>query len=302
MIFDLSKAATKDGRPYIKMILSDSGGVLINAIMFDCNKLDFNPKKGDMVTVSAMLQQYNNQSQLKVNDMILVASGGTEAFLPKSKNNPKEMAEELRRLLQKHITSDYFQTLLQIFYDDTDTWEKFQIIPAAKSVHHAYVHGLMEHTLAMVRLAAHIVPLYPHVNKELLLIGALFHDLGKVRELDISAGIEYSDDGRLLGHIMLGYLMVNRYLDKAGNFPEPIRQQLLHLLASHHGALEFGSPLVPKTAEALLLNFIDDMDAKLNAVSSVFEKEDIHPGGWSCYNKSLERQLYYPPKDTKQGG
>jgi len=299
MVFDLIKANTKDGRPYLKMVLADDSGTLFNSIMFDSNKLNFEPQKGNMVSVSAVLQQHNNQSQLKINEMYLIASGGMEAFLPKSKYNPKEMAEELRSLLQKHITSSYFQTLLQIFYDDEKSWEMFQLVPAAKSMHHAYLHGLLEHTLATVRLAIQIAPLYPYVNKELLIIGALFHDLGKVREQGIAAGFEYSDDGRLHGHIMIGYLMVNDYMNRAEIFPETTMQQLLHMLASHHGTLEFGSPVVPKTAEAMLLNFVDDMDAKLNAVNTTLEKENIHPGEWSNYNRLLERQLYYPPKETK---
>ncbi len=300
MIFDIVKANTKDGRPYLRMVLADDGGVLINSIMFDCNKLDFEPKKGDMVSISATLQQYNNQSQLKINDMTFISSGGAEAFLPKSKNNPKEMAEELQRLLQKHITNQWFQKLLQMLYEDEPVWESFQIMPAAKSMHHAYVHGLLEHTLAVVRLAVQITPLYPHVNKELLIIGALFHDLGKVKELDMSAGFEYSDTGRLQGHLLLGYIMLNNYMGGIEGFPESTRQQLLHMIASHHGELEFGSPQLPKTSEALLLHFIDDMDAKLNAISGILSKEEIQPGGWSGYDRLLERQLYFPPKEGKQ--
>ena len=300
MIFSLAKANTKDGRPFLKMVLADDDRKLFNSIMYDSNRLSFEPKKGDVVSVSGTFQQFNNQPQLKVNEMFFVSVNGSEMFLPKSKNDPKEMADELRRTLQENISSTYFQNLLRVFYDDVESWELFQRVPAGKNVHHAYVYGLLEHTLAAVRLAVHISSLYMEVNKELLIIGALFHDIGKVRELDVAAGFEYSNAGRLHGHIVIGYLMLNDYIKRVEDFPETVRQQLLHMVLSHHGQLEFGSPQLPKTAEALLLSFIDDLDAKLNTFSSVLGKEEVLQGGWSSYNRLLERHIYRPPEEKEQ--
>ncbi|MDR2883500.1 MAG: HD domain-containing protein [Deferribacteraceae bacterium] len=296
LIFELSKLTTKDSRPYLRLVLSDDSGTLINGIMFDSNKLTFDPKKGDLVAVSATYQQYNNQSQLKVNEMYFVSAMGAEAFLPKSKQDPKEMAESLKQTTQKHVTDEWLSKLIETFYNDTATWERFTYMPAAKSMHHAYIHGLLEHTLGAVRIAAQVCPLYPKVNKDLVIAGALFHDIGKVKELDTSAGFEYSDEGKLLGHITQGYTMLVDYISTIEGFPVALRQHLLHMILSHHGSLEFGSPQVPKSSEAILLNFVDDMDAKLNAVSSILGREDIPEGGWSSYDKLLERQLYMPPK------
>lgn len=294
MVFDITKAVTRDGRPFLKMVLADKSGKLINSIMFDSNKLDFEPQKGDTVSVGAMLQQYNNQNQLKVNDMSFISSGGAEAFLPKSQNDPKQMQDELKHVLEKHITDVNFKSLVKAFYMDKDTFNCFVNAPAARTVHHAYIHGLLEHTLGVVKAAVNLSALYPGLNKELLIVGGLFHDIGKVRELDSSAGFEYTDAGRLFGHIMIGYSMVENYIDTVEGFPESLKKQLLHIIASHHGTLEFGSPTLPKTAEAVAVNHLDDLDAKLNNFESILAKDEVKAGGWSNYDRLLERQVYRP--------
>lgn len=293
LIFDLTKATTRDGRPYLRMVLSDEGK-LINAIMFDISKLNFEPSKGDIALISAVLQHYNNLPQLKVSEMEFVSAGGNEAFLPKSKNKPEVMEEELKRLITKHVTNKWLINIIEQLYMDNSTWVSFLKAPAAKSMHHAYIHGLLEHTLGVVKNASELAKLYPYIDKSLVVTGALFHDIGKIYEIETSAGFDYSTEGRLLGHLMLGYSLVSSYMNKVDGFPELLKQHLLHLIASHHGTLEFGSPQVPKTAEALLLNFADDIDAKLNAFDQVLEKESVEPGGWSNYDRLLERQIYLP--------
>jgi 3'-5' exoribonuclease len=275
------------------MVLSDEEK-LINGIMFDTSKVAFEPAKGDIVEIQALLQSYNNHPQLKIMEMEFISAEGSMAFLPKSKNDPAQMADELKRLLQKNVTDEWFAGAVEKFFDDSESFEKFCIVPAAKSVHHAYIHGLLEHTLGVVRLGIETVKLYPYLNKSLVLAGALFHDIGKALELDISAGFEYTCEGRLLGHLMQGYTLVEGYINSIDGFPVSLRQQLLHLIISHHGSLEFGSPQVPKTSEALLLHFIDDMDAKLNAFRIVLDKDGVEPGGWSSYDRLLERQVHLP--------
>jgi 3'-5' exoribonuclease len=292
LIFDIIKSVAKDGRPFFKMILSDEGK-LINGIMFETSRLTFDPSKGDIVEISAILQSYNNKPQLKVNEMEFVSSEGSAAFLPKSKHDPAQMEEDLKKLLQKYVTDEWLSGVIEKFYDDKESYNNFILMPAAKTMHHAYLHGLLEHTLGVVKLAIKVSDLYPHVNKSLVIAGALFHDVGKTQELDISAGFEYTGEGRLLGHLMQGYTMVRGYIEEIEGFPLPLKQHFLHLIASHHGAMEFGSPQVPKTAEALLLNFIDDMDAKLNAFQLILEREGVEPGGWSGYDRLLERQIFW---------
>jgi 3'-5' exoribonuclease len=292
MIFEFTKATSRDGNPYLRMILSDSG-TLMNAIMFD-PRLSFEPRKGDMVDVTAVLQHFNDKPQLKISEMSFVASASPDSFLPKSKSDPQAMSLELRRILENNVKDLHLAALYHCFFEDKDLWEAFQVMPAAKSVHHAYIYGLLEHTLGVVRLAAKIAPLYPDLNGELVILGALFHDVGKVYELTAEAGFDYTLSGNLLGHLVIGGDILNGYIRKIDGFPEELKTHILHLMASHHGELAFGSPQVPKTREALLLHAIDDLDGKLGAVSAIISRDGVAPGSWSNYDRILERQIYLP--------
>ena len=292
MIFSLVTAATKDNRPYLRMVLSDDTGSTINAIMFDSNKLSFNPEKGNIIEVTGALQNYNGVAQLKINTMEK-ADGNADVFLPKSQNDPSDMVQELKTVVLKHVKSAYFRQLFIIFTEDTEIFNAFTMKPAAKSVHHAYIHGLLEHTLSMVKLSAIIADFYEKdVNKELLVMGALFHDVGKVLELGNDNSFDYTDEGKLLGHLLLGIELINSYAAQIDGFPKNARLLLTHLIASHHGQLEFGSPKRPKTKEAMLLHYIDNIDAKLATFDALFNKEETKHGSWSSYDRSLERQLY----------
>lgn len=293
MIFNLVNAVTKDNRPYLRMVLSDEEGSSINAIMFDSNKLDFTPEKGSIVEVAGMLQQYNGTAQLKISSMEQSEAADKDAFLPKSAHDPAVMRDELKSVLKKHVKSSYFKKLYETFTEDEAVFDLFTVKPAAKSVHHAYIHGLLEHTLSMVKLSAIVADYYgKDVNKELLMMGALFHDIGKVMEIDSESAFEYTDEGKLLGHLLLGIELVNGYIAGIEDFPRNARFLLTHLIASHHGLLEFGSPKLPQTKEAILLHLVDNMDAKLAACDSIFEKEDVKTGGWSSYDRLMERQLF----------
>lgn len=301
MIFNLVVASTKDNRPYLKMVLTDSDGAAINSIMFDSNKLKFTPEKGFVVDVTGVLQHYNGVAQLKVSDMDHIEGASTDEFLPKSTKDAGIMADELKRLLDKQIKSWYFKELAKLFVEDIDNFEAFQKKPAAKNVHHAYIHGLLEHTVSMMKLCAIVADYYgSDINKELLLMGALFHDAGKIREIDSENAFDYTDEGKLLGHLLLGMELANGYISKIDGFPNEARLLLIHMIASHHGLLEFGSPKRPKTKEALILHFIDNLDAKLASLDSIFEKEDVQPGSWSTYDRLLERQLYRHSLTSKE--
>ncbi|MBQ3033950.1 MAG: HD domain-containing protein [Deferribacterales bacterium] len=293
MIFSIVNALTKDNHTYYRMVFSDTEGATVNAIMFDVKKLKFTPEKGIIVDVTGVLQTYNGASQLKVFDMEKVDGANTDEFLPKSDKDAKEMGDELKKILDKHIKSSYFKELANKFLNDENVFGNFLRKPAAKSVHHAYIHGLLEHTLSMMKLSILIADYYgKDINKELLLMGALFHDSGKIMEIDSDNAFDYTDEGKLLGHLILGMELVNRYVSEINDFPEKARQLVIHMIASHHGYLEFGSPKKPKTKEAMILHFVDNLDAKLATMDSVFEKEDIKAGGWSSYDRILERHLY----------
>lgn len=293
MIFNLINATTKDNRPYLRMVLTDIEGNSINAIMFDSNKLKFTPEKGIIVNVNGMYQNYNNVAQLKISSMELVEGADVDDFLPKSDKNALEMANELKKFLNQNLKSWYFKELANKFINDDNIFSEFIRKPAAKSIHHAYIHGLLEHTLSMMKLCVLIGDYYGNdVNNELLIMGALFHDCGKIMELDIENSFEYTTEGKLLGHLILGMELVNKYVSEIDNFPEKARQLVIHLIASHHGYLEYGSPKRPKTKEAMILHAVDNLDSKLASMDSIFDKEDVKIGGWSSYDRLLERHLY----------
>jgi 3'-5' exoribonuclease len=166
--------------------------------------------------------------------------------------------------------------------------------PAAKTMHHAYIGGLLAHTLSVIglshRIAGHYGP--PAVNRDLLLAGAMLHDLGKAWELDWRRGFDYTDNGRLLGHIVEESFLLDRYIGKIEGFPAELRIQLLHIVLSHHGTYEYGSPRRPKTAEALILHYVDDLDSKCQAMLDQVEAEEGQKGNWTSYNRNLGRYLY----------
>ena len=146
----------------------------------------------------------------------------------------------------------------------------------------------------MVKLSALVCDFYgkENVNKELTIMGALFHDIGKIQEIDIDNSFEYTDEGKLLGHLLLGISMVDKYIESIPDFPKKARDLLIHLIASHHGLLEYGSPKRPKTKEAFILHYVDNIDARINSFNMAFERENVEEGGWSQYDRILERQFY----------
>lgn len=292
MLTDIIKSKTKDGKPYLRAIMCDKDGSRRNGIMFESNKLDFDPENGDIVDAVGMIQQFGGQDQLKISTMTKVSDADPADFLPKKGIDSDALLQELELLLIEKITDKHLSALIERFFADKETQDSFKKMPAAKSVHHAYVGGLLEHTLSVVRLAVIVGEYYKDmVNTEHLIIGALFHDIGKVKEMQAGTGLEYTDSGKLLGHLILGVEMLNKYVGEVEGFPDELKYLLSHLIVSHHGLLEYGSPKKPKTPEAFILHHLDDMDAKLNTFTSIFEREGVEQG-WSGYDRLLERQLF----------
>lgn len=293
MLTDLIKSRTKDGKPYLRTILCDKEGNRRQGIMFDSDKLDFDPENGHIVEALGVLQSYAGQDQFKINSMKILTDADPADFLPKKAGlDPDLMFNELSEILIENIQDKYLLQLVDAFIMNDRDVELFKKMPAAKTVHHAYLSGLLEHTLSIVRLAVLVGDYYKDmVNKEHLILGALFHDIGKTREMQARSGLEYTDSGKLVGHLVLGVEIMNGYIAGIEGFPEDLKYLLNHLILSHHGLLEFGSPKKPKTPEAFILHHLDDLDAKLNTFNSIFEKEGIE-SGWSGYDRLLERQLF----------
>jgi 3'-5' exoribonuclease len=198
-----------------------------------------------------------------------------------------------RRLVKRadSISTDYLKALIDAFLNDMEFVNKFKTAPAAKKMHHAYIGGLLEHTVSMASLADKISGHYAGVDQDLLLSGAILHDIGKIDEFEYQSKIDYSDRGRLLNHIILGIKMVDDKLSGIDNFPEDQKLLLKHMIVSHHGTREFGSPEPPKTIEAVLLNYIDEIDSKVNAIRDFIASEDPDET-WTSYHRLLERHFY----------
>lgn len=295
LIFNIVESLTKDGRVYLKFIFVDKRSNKIAGIMFDTNGIENKLNKGDIVTVEGLMQNYNGQNQLKVNmiEPSSISEDEKKAFIPRSVYNPNDMITELFDLLDKYIKTPQLREVIDQLKQDKDIVSAFMDAPAAKNFHHAYVSGLLEHTLSVCKLCVKVVELYgEQLNIEHMLIGALFHDIGKIQELNANDDFDYTDAGKLIGHIYIGTALLEKYINNIPKFPKPLRNVLMHIVLSHHGSLEFGSPVVPKTAEALAVNFIDDFDAKFNAIKYIIKNSETEIGGWSSYDKLMLRQFY----------
>jgi 3'-5' exoribonuclease len=281
----------RNSNRYIDLRLSDSSGA-INGKMWDVNDSDIERFNGhDIVKVQAVVSSgFRGDPELKVERIRAVGPEDEyklEDLLPVSPRDPAEMEAELAAI-RGSITNTYLAVLLDEIFTD-DMYKAYCEAPAAKGIHHNYIHGLLEHSLSVSRVADAIAGQYEEVNRGLLVTGALLHDIGKTVEFDYTTAIDYSDSGRLLGHIVLGEKIVADAIARLEAFPEETALQLLHLILSHHGEKEYGSPIRPKTPEAFILNHADDIDAKAN----IFQRkraESDEP--WSEFNRPLDRFLY----------
>jgi 3'-5' exoribonuclease len=294
---NLTTAST--GRPYLRVTLGDSSDSIEAFVWEGASELDQRFSDGDIVEVRGSLKVFQGTPQIVVESLHRLGDddlAGLEAgdFLPASKRPRPEMWAELRNLLAE-VANPFIGRLLGAFFADAAFCEAFQKAPAATGFHHAYVGGLLEHTLGVVRLARAVAPLYrDRLDPDALLAGAFLHDVGKVQELSFRTGFDYTDAGRLVGHIVLGARLVREKAGQIPGFPEPLILQLEHLILSHHGEKEWGAPTVPQTLEALLLHYLDNVDAKLCGAWEWMEKERATGNRWTTFWKGLGRQLFLP--------
>jgi 3'-5' exoribonuclease len=290
-------ASGKTGRNYLRLTLGDRSGQMEARVWEGAEQLAPRFEPGDLVYVTGNVNSFQGILQIKAQflerlDAADAARVDWSDYLPASERDPDEMFAELSALLGT-IANPYLKRLLDGFLGDGEFVRAFRRAPAAKGLHHAYVAGLLEHTLGVVKLADRVAPLYP-VHRDLLLAGAFLHDIGKVEELSSGAGFDYTDAGRFVGHIVLGARLVRSRAEAIEGFPELLLLHLDHLIISHHGELEWGSPKRPKTVEALLLHALDNLDAKTQAALEAIRKAETQAGDWTGFAKLFERPLYRP--------
>lgn len=297
----------RSGEPYLSLILGDRTGDVAAVMWEGVEEASKELAEGDIVKVQGLLGTYQRERQLSITRLRKATPEeiALEDYLPRSQQDPALLLARLRETVDG-IKEPHLKKLLDDLLADEAFMAAFTAAPAAKNIHHAALGGLLEHTVSVVGLCRLLADYYPPVDRDLLLTAAMLHDAGKVRELNWDRVFDYSDAGRLLGHITLGALLVEERVRAIPGFPEELAQRLLHCILSHHGELEWGSPRRPKTLEALVLHYAEDLDGKVNSFLSFVQShpDPQHPG-WTQFNKALDRYLYFgrgeaaePPPDV----
>lgn len=282
----------KSGDPYLSLQLSDRTGD-IDAKMWDNVEAVMDTfERNDFVRVAGLPSVYNNRLQFTIHKLLCISEQQVEFgdFFPASSRDRDEMLAELRATIAA-MSNPHLRGLLEAVFSDEAIAAKFKTAPAAKSIHHAWLGGLIEHVLSLCTLVRVVAPHYPHVDADLVLTGAILHDIGKIDELTYERGFGYSDAGQLIGHIQIGLSIVNDKVRQVPGFPPKLKLLVDHLILSHHGELEFGSPKVPAFAEAMLLHHLDNLDSKMETVRGTTERDRTVEGSFTGWSSSLERTL-----------
>ncbi len=293
LVREKTVAMAKNGKPYMTLKLMDRTGEVEGRVWDNVEYLEKAFAKNDFVRVSGKASVYMGKLQLVIQELARLEESAVDLsdFVPVSQRTVPDMRAELDVLLDS-LTDRHIAALLHSFFDDSDFFSRYSKAPAAKGMHHVYLGGLLEHSLAVAALACDVSTRYPKVNRDLLICGALLHDIGKVAELAYNRSFDYTDEGKLLGHIIIGVQMIEDRVRNIAGFPDELSMMIKHLLLSHHGQYEYGSPKRPKFLEAVILNFIDDLDSKINGVLSHIEREPDNPGNWTGYHRLYDRYFY----------
>ncbi len=265
---------TRTNKPYLNLILADKTGQL-EARVWDPGdpRIAKDAERGDVVKARGSVARFDDRLQMKVDQLRKATAAETDRtdLLPATTLNVGVLWQELMGFVES-FTDPHLKQLVTVLLSDTKLAQAYREAPAARQLHHAWLGGLLEHVVSLLKLADRVAPHYPVLHRDLLLTGVILHDIGKVQELAWEAGFEYTVEGTLLGHIQMGIAMVEKAIETLPDFPPRLKVLVEHLILSHHGKLEFGSPKLPMIPEALVLNFVDDLDAKMQAIASEFEK------------------------------
>ena len=295
-IFILSTAQQGQARngPYWRLEFRDAGGSLGGKIWSPQSQAHPELLPGMAVWVRGRVTSYRDKLELAVDSLRVLGEDERNGldmarFMPASARSPEDMLEELKSLARKNLTHKPWRKFVLAVLEDGEIGPALRLAPAAKAMHHAFAGGLLEHTLSVARLCMYIADHYPELDRQALFAGAVCHDLGKIWELTPGVSIDYTTSGRLIGHISLVLEKLVPFIGKAGLEPE-LAEHLQHLVLSHHGTHEFGSPRLPSTAEALVLHYADNIDAKMQQIGEALA--GVGENGWSAYNPPLERFLF----------
>jgi 3'-5' exoribonuclease len=282
----------KSGEPYLSLSLSDRTGELDAKMWDNVAEVMETFDRDDFVKVKGLIQIFHNRPQLTIHKMRRVGDHEVEFadYFPASERNPDEMLAQLRGIVAG-MRNAHLRGLLEALLDDPEIARRFKIAPAAKQIHHAYLGGLIEHVLSLCGLAALTASHYRSVDPDLLLTGVVLHDMGKIYELSYDRTFSYTTEGQLLGHISIAMRMVADKLARFPDFPPRLRTLIEHMILSHHGRLEFGSPKAPQFPEAMLLHYLDDLDSKMECMRQMVDRDRLVEGHFTAYNPAMERSI-----------
>lgn len=289
---------TNNGSLYIHLVLTDSTGELLSRMWNASQAIFESIPDGGPVAVRGRVETYKGHLQFILSGVRAVEPGAVNLadFLPTTQHDVEKMWARIKEILRTIRNPDLL-VLLSKFIHDAAFAEAFKKAPAARSNHHAFLGGLLEHTLNLLELAVLVLPRYPQVNADLVLAGLFLHDAGKTAELETSAGFGYTDDGQLIGHIVRCCVWIDERARQIARetgrpFPAELLAALTHIIVSHHGKYEFGSPKLPATAEAYVVHYLDNLDAKLNMVFTAIASDPDPTSGWTSWVQALETRVY----------
>jgi 3'-5' exoribonuclease len=297
LVHSKERKMASSGSAYLDLSLRDATGI-ISAKLWDCDRHATDFEAEDIVNVHGEVEAYRGTPQIKVRKIARAALATGEIewgdYLPRSERDPAEMFAELLERVRA-MPEGPLRALLLAVFEDAALAEKYKLAPAAMSYHHAYLGGLLEHVLSLVRLADRVCDHYQFLRRDLVLAGILLHDIGKIEELGYARGFSYTTRGQLLGHITIGARIVREKMRDIPDFPAPLADQVEHIILSHHGELEFGSPKQPMFPEALVVHLLDNIDSKLASMMAQYAAEKDRAGDFTSRNPALRRELLKPP-------
>ncbi len=290
VVLEREKALTRNNQAYISLTLADKTGRINGKIWDNVDKFDKIFEKGDVVKISGIVTSYRGLLQIRVDNIEKCNENefDNSDFLPVTKSDRDALFKELLTAIE-NMQNPFLKTLLKNIFSKERIVKGIKNAPASIAIHHAYIGGLLEHTLNVTRICKTMADIYPVINRDLLVAGALLHDIGKIDEYTFDRAIERTDSGRLLGHIAIETAFLSKEIDKIDDFPDELRIELLHLILSHHGEYEYGSPKIPQTIEAAALAYADMLDSKVESFIEVTNKSRKN---WSDYVNFLGRKIY----------
>ena len=298
VVSDRRVLIARNGKPYAKVLLTDKTGDIQGIIWEEAKTQMEGIDPGDIVGVRGTVESYEKRTQIRIDKIVKLNEDDVDmsALVPTTKGDIPAMMNGVDEFIST-LHNSSLKELIDRIFGRVGIREAYMKAPAAKGIHHNYIGGLLEHTLSILKSIEAIYPVYAHlgINRDLIIAGALLHDIGKIYEYSYDKVIDMTPEGRLIGHIYLSAHMADKEIESIDGFPEELRLQLLHLILGHHGQLEFGSPKLPMTREAMLLHMLDDLDAKLIGFSSIIEStpdEEAFTSYSSVYNRYLYTRTY----------